>query len=128
MPHQRFERMEVIGLSSSMIEVGGSEHEAAMKEPPTDDAVRARAESLGPERWVTHGLIEETIRVWEPRYGRKIGPEEAALILTRVVEFVRVLAEHSQHVDAGDRGEKAARNPPGDTGSEGPVLLRGLDK
>ena len=59
--------------------------------------------------WVTDGLIEETILVWEPRYGRQIGPQEAALILTRVVEFFRVLAEHSQHVDAGDRSGEAAR-------------------
>lgn len=79
--------------------------------PPTDDAVGASTESTGPGQWVTDGLIEETIRVWEPRYGRTIGPEEAALILTRVVEFFRILEEHSQHVDSGALGgEACARN------------------
>jgi hypothetical protein len=67
-----------------------------MKEPPADDAVGARTEPVGPWRWVTDGLIEETIRVWEPRYGRKTGPEEALLTLTTAVEFFRVLAKHSQ--------------------------------
>ena len=79
-----------------------------MKQPPTDDAVGAHTEPVGPWRWITNGLIEETIRVWEPRYGRKIGPEEAALILTRVVEFVRILTEHSQRLDAGDPGGEGA--------------------
>ena len=60
-----------------------------MKQPPRDDAVGARTEPVGPWRWVTDGLIEETIRVWEPRYGRNIGPEEADLILTRAVDFFR---------------------------------------
>jgi hypothetical protein len=91
-----------------MIEVAGSENEEPMKQRPTGDAVGARTEPVGPWLWVTDGLIEETIRVWEPRYGREIGPEEAALILTRAVELVRVLAEHSQHVDAGDPGGEPA--------------------
>jgi hypothetical protein len=85
-----------------------------MKQPQTDDPVGGRTEPVGPWCWVTDGLIEETIRVWEPRYGRKIGPEEAALILTRVVDFFRVLAEHSQHVEAGDLSAETPRTDHGD--------------
>lgn len=39
----------------------------------------------------------------------EVGPEEATLILTRAVAFLRVLAEHSRHIDAGDPGREAAR-------------------
>jgi hypothetical protein len=88
-----------------MIEVARPENDVPMKQPPVGDAVGAHSEPLRHGRRVTDGLIDETIRVWEPRYRRKIGPEEAAQILTRVVEFFRVLAEHSQHLDAG--GEAA---------------------
>ena len=80
-----------------------------MKQPPPDDAVGRRTDPVGPWRWVTDGLIEETIRVWEPRYQRKIGPEEAALILSTAVEFFRALADHAERVDSGDPGGEAAR-------------------
>jgi hypothetical protein len=68
---------------------------------PTNTNGAPRATLVGTECW-DDGLIDETIRIWESRYGRTVDAEEAALILTRVVEFVRVLAEHSQPVDPGD--------------------------
>jgi hypothetical protein len=93
--------MEVKALGSNVIGVAGSANEVPVKQAPTDDAVGRRTDPVGPWRWVTAGLIEETIRVWEPRYGRKIDPEEATLILSRVVEFFRALAEHVDGVDPG---------------------------
>jgi hypothetical protein len=97
-----------------MIEVEGSENEVPRKQPPTDDAIAPGTEPLGAWRWVTDGLIDETIRVWEPRYGRRIGREEAVLIVTGVVEFLRVLAKHSQQVNACDPVREAGARRPGD--------------
>ncbi len=82
--------MEVIGeLARKMIEVAESEREVPVKQPQTDDTVAPRTEPVRTLQWVTDGLIEETIRVWEPSYGRRVGPEEAVLILPGVVEFWR---------------------------------------
>jgi hypothetical protein len=83
-PAVRLAHIEVISeLARNIIEVSGSENEVPNKQPPTDDAIAPRTEPVGPWRWVTDDLIEETIRVWEPRHGRWIGPEEAVLILSR---------------------------------------------
>jgi hypothetical protein len=46
-------------------------NEMPMKQAPTYDAIGARR-----TRWAvalgSDGLIEETIRVWQPRYGRRL--------------------------------------------------------
>jgi hypothetical protein len=91
------------------IVVPGCANEVPVKQAPTHDAVGRRTDPVGPWRWVTAALIEETIRVWEPRYERKIGSEEAALILSTAVEFFRALADCAERVDGGDPGGAAAR-------------------
>ena len=46
----------------------------------------------GKPRWITDELLAETIRVWQPRYGKPISDDEAVQIILSVSRLGEVLA------------------------------------
>ena len=42
---------------------------------------------------VTASMIDETIRIWEPKYGRKLSREEGRQILVNALTFFQTLAD-----------------------------------
>lgn len=43
-------------------------------------------------RWITDELLAETIRVWQPRYGKPISDDDAVQIILSVSRLGEVLA------------------------------------
>jgi hypothetical protein len=59
----------------------------------TDDCPET-ASAISPSempRWITEELITETIRVWQPRYGKPISTDEALQIILSVGRLREVL-------------------------------------
>jgi hypothetical protein len=50
----------------------------------------------GAPSWVTLELIEDTIRVWQPRYGQPLTAEDALSILMNFAALADVLLEGEQ--------------------------------
>jgi hypothetical protein len=55
-------------------------------------------------------LIDKTIRVWQPRYGRQLAREEGRQILVTAVAFFQALAAWDAQLQRNDQ-ERAPQNP-----------------
>jgi hypothetical protein len=62
---------------------------------------------VSPAPTVTDSMIDETIRVWEPKYGRQLSREEARQILVNALTFFQTLAALDAQLRRGDGVEQA---------------------
>ena len=69
----------------------------ALDEEPVTDCEAARPLSMA---WISNELLAQTQRVWSRAYGRPIGEEEAAEILTNVKHLAQALMKAKHGGDA----------------------------
>lgn len=62
----------------------------------------------GTPAWISSELVEQTLKVWQPRYSEPLSVEDAISILTGASGLMRTLAVFPNEVGSGNTSQQEA--------------------